>query len=399
MKQVDIITPVYLNSAIGPTSTLRRLLAHGDYIASRGYQINVFTIDTFSPQGPSEGAAVRSNHLAGLKSIAKRMVKRSGTLTALFLRREHRRAERTVRAYLALGRKPDAVVFDEETTAHYYQTLTPHQEPKQVLFFHSDGHKWTMECLTYPKLARTRLFRTMDRRYEATIRRADRLVFIARVGMVNFLADNPDISPDRCSFFHNGIDDAPQPHIDWQVTPRYRLVCTGTVDQRKGQHLIVEALGRLTPEERAPFSLTIVGGGPGIQPIEAMVHRYGLEGHVTMLGSIPNAQVNEVLGRCTVFVLMSQNEGLPISIIEAMRAGLPVITTNVAGMPEQVTTGRNGVLLDPDAEALAALFRGMERYDWPAMGRASRQRYEAEFTFQLMLSRYCDMLDATLGAQ
>ena len=57
------------------------------------------------------------------------------------------------------------------------------------------------------------------------------------------------------------------------------------------------------------------------------------------------------------------------------------------------------MLLDPDAAALAALFRGMEQYDWPAMGRASRQRYEAEFTFQLMLSRYCDMLDATLGAQ
>ena len=105
------------------------------------------------------------------------------------------------------------------------------------------------------------------------------------------------------------------------------------------------------------------------------------------------------LQRHGIFILMSSNEGLPISIIEAMRAGLPVITTNLAGMPEQVETGRNGVLIACKADALAELLGRMEEYDWEAMGQESRRRFEREFTFSLMLQQYCAMLEGVAKSE
>ena len=90
---------------------------------------------------------------------------------------------------------------------------------------------------------------------------------------------------------------------------------------------------------------------------------------------------------------MSNNEGLPISIIEAMRAGLPVISTPVAGIPEQVEPLYNGLLVEPEAGKLAEVLNNITQYDWKQMGINSRKRFEKEFSFEQMLKSYCDMLD------
>ena len=90
---------------------------------------------------------------------------------------------------------------------------------------------------------------------------------------------------------------------------------------------------------------------------------------------------------------MSNNEGLPISIIEAMRAGLPVISTNVSGIPEQIEPLYNGLLIEPSVDELVKVLNNLPQYDWKSMGENSRKRFEKEFTFKQMMNSYCDMLD------
>lgn len=89
---------------------------------------------------------------------------------------------------------------------------------------------------------------------------------------------------------------------------------------------------------------------------------------------------------------MSDNEGLPISIIEAMRAGLPIIATNVAGIPE--TIDDNGFLLDLDNDALFKVLDNLDMYDWDNLGKLSRQKFEKEFLFSRMAKDYCDIMDS-----
>ena len=94
---------------------------------------------------------------------------------------------------------------------------------------------------------------------------------------------------------------------------------------------------------------------------------------------------------------MSYNEGLPISILEAMSMGLPVISTNRSGIPETVDVGYNGILINPDSEELFGIFNKMEIYNWNEMGKNSRTKYEHQFTFERMKEEYCNMIHKVVG--
>lgn len=402
---VDDLLSANLHTPIGPTGTLRRLIANRDYFSARGMDFGVFTYDIVRPSGMEAAGNPPKRRFGRIKALLRGLIQGNRWLTVLYLLRERRRVQHFVRVYLALGRRVDILVFHEEYTAYEYLRQAGFlgcnrtRQPQIVLFQHSDGTKWTMELASFPKLRNTWLYKRMDREMDLVYHRADRLVFIARVGLENFNHKNPDIPRERLVFFHNGIEDLPLAECRERNGVKYDLVCTGTVNARKGQPRILEALGRLREEQRKEFHLTIVGDGPAMEACRELTRCYGMEEQVTFRGRVANREMHGELQRHGIFILMSSNEGLPISIIEAMRAGLPVITTNLAGMPEQVETGRNGVLIACKADALAELLGRMEEYDWEAMGQESRRRFEREFTFSLMLQQYCAMLEGVAKSE
>ena len=136
----------------------------------------------------------------------------------------------------------------------------------------------------------------------------------------------------------------------------------------------------------------MIGEGPERVRLEKLVNDYGLAKNVTFEGLIENSQVYKYLYQNNIYILMSNNEGLPISIIEAMRTGLPVISTKISGIPELVDI--NGILIDPNVEQLTTIFYHMDEYDWNVMGKRSRERWKKDFTFDRMKKQYCDMLDS-----
>jgi glycosyltransferase involved in cell wall biosynthesis len=116
--------------------------------------------------------------------------------------------------------------------------------------------------------------------------------------------------------------------------------------------------------------------------------------------------VPELLGEAGVFVLSSRYEGLPLSIIEAMRAGVPVLASRVGGVPELVRDGETGGLFPAgDADALRGLLSGL--LDDPErrrrLGAAGRQAYERGFALEPMidalLSVYRRVLETHAGAR
>lgn len=156
------------------------------------------------------------------------------------------------------------------------------------------------------------------------------------------------------------------------------------VDQ-KDHSTLLRALTRVSGDWR----FVLVGDGPLLHPMQQLAHELGLRDSVSFLGN--RSDVPELLADSDIFILSTKWEGLPVSILEAMRAGLPVIATDVGGVSELVLDGTSGYLTRvADERHLAHRIqqlvdsRGLRRQ----LGMAARNRYTEEFQMDKCISRH-----------
>lgn len=403
MTKVDVIRPGSLKKIIGPSGTLRRIINNKSYFECRGYQINVFTHDDLNRESSSKGEPV-SGPIRGhsWKTKLRMIAKESRWLGMLYIIRDYLNVRKLISYYFRLKRPVDVVVF--HSPFECYQFLKRNkQKVKTVLFLHTDGIPFKMETIYFPKLKNTFFFQRLLKLEEFVIRNVDRCVFITNIGRENFLNYYPFMDRDKTTVILNGIEDLSEEEKKGlkiveseRVDFKYRMCCTGTINTRKGQRIIIEALRHLDKSVLKDIHVTFVGEGPERPSLEELVEKYGLQNNVCFQGAVENSQVYLQLAKANIYILMSYNEGLPISIIEAMRMGLPVISTCIAGIPELVINEVNGILLEPNERQLITLFSHLGDHDWVQMGVNSRMRFSREFTFDRMKSEYCDMLDKVM---
>ena len=155
------------------------------------------------------------------------------------------------------------------------------------------------------------------------------------------------------------------------------LVSVGRLKAPKDFHTLLTALGRL---HGAEYDALIVGDGPERLELADLIDRLGLQQRVQLCGE--RDDIPSLLASADCFVLASRSEGLPMSILEAMAAGLPVVASDVGGVAELVDDGTTGLLVPPqDAAQLAdALRRVLSDADLRArLGAAGRRRVEDDF--------------------
>lgn len=159
------------------------------------------------------------------------------------------------------------------------------------------------------------------------------VVPVGRIHVVhNTLPVDPNISPKKIG-----------------ITPS--ILFLGRVGERKGIHDLIEAAYLL--KQKIPFTITIAGDGE-VKKYQQLAGSKGLSDQIGFLGWIGPEQKEVLLKQASVLVLPSYNEGLPMSIIEAMVNGIPVVASNVGGIPDVVQTGLDGYLIEPgDVKALA----------------------------------------------
>ena len=209
---------------------------------------------------------------------------------------------------------------------------------------------------------------------------------------------NPPLIP-------NGIptdEYAPNPdtRAQWRqahgIEPRATVVThIGRFAVQKNHALLVEAFAQVHSD--APLYLLLVGAGELEDAVRQQVAGLGLQERVRFLGV--RADVADILRASDVFVLSSRWEGNPMSVMEAMAAGLPVVSTAVGGVPELVREGETGLLVpSEDAGALAQALQAL--VDDPAhrqaMGDAARQRAVARFDIRHTVRRYEQLYEKLL---
>jgi glycosyltransferase involved in cell wall biosynthesis len=143
--------------------------------------------------------------------------------------------------------------------------------------------------------------------------------------------------------------------------------------------------------------LELIGDGPLTESVKNQVRHHGLEDRVVFSGLCKDVPLR--LARSDIFVLASEWEGLPLSILEAMRANLPVVASDVGGVAESVDDGKTGFLVpkgnrDVFADCLGRLLGDDQLRK--RMGLEGRGLYEREFSFELMYQRTLEVYRGVL---
>ncbi|WP_165900803.1 glycosyltransferase [Microbispora triticiradicis] len=131
----------------------------------------------------------------------------------------------------------------------------------------------------------------------------------------------------------------------------FLIVNVANFRPQKNHRLLVDAAARVVAaESRAVFLLA--GSGPELEPTARRIAALGLDAAVRIAGHVPDA--GRLIAAADLLVLSSSWEGLPVVVMEALAAGVPVVSTAVGGVPDLIETGRNGVLTPPgSADGLA----------------------------------------------
>jgi glycosyltransferase involved in cell wall biosynthesis len=233
-----------------------------------------------------------------------------------------------------------------------------------------------------------------------SLSRAKKLVAVSN-SLGDYLREQ-GVADERIRVVHNGVPqvdglpDRPAPSTEWTF---------GTVAlfrPRKGLETALEALRRLRLQG-APARLRAIGAfeTPEYEAkIRALVDSLGLADAVDWTGF--TRDVHGELARIDAMILPSLfGEGLPMVVLEAMAAGVPVVATKIEGAPEAIRDGQDGLLVAPgDAAELAHALRGLidGRIDWNALRRSALARHGEKFSDEAMARGVAAVYRETLDA-
>ena len=208
------------------------------------------------------------------------------------------------------------------------------------------------------------------------------------------LAFDLAIEPERVHVIANGIARLHEPAAaeNTDATPTQnssampRLIMVARMKSPKRHDVLLQALAKVRNTLGHELPVTFAGDGPLSAKLHTQAKELNLE-NITWAGDV--SQVSELLTQHEVFVLLSDHEGMPITVLEAMRAGLCVLASSLPGIREQINAYQDGILVanTPDAVAEKLLQLVRDPHMRKRLGRAAQQKFEDSFTADTMAER------------
>lgn len=199
----------------------------------------------------------------------------------------------------------------------------------------------------------------------------------------------------------NGIDISPFADLPARAVAKQRLGfpedalvlgCVGRLEPQKGHRYLLEALSAILVETGDCPHLFIVGDGGERDRLQSLVSQWGLSQRVHLLGA--RRDIPDLLAAFDVFVLPSLWEGLPLAMLEAMAASLPVIATDVGGIGEVIPNQESGLILPPaSSSALKVAIQQLASNSSlrASLGAAAKMRVEQRYSAAAMLGALEDI--------
>jgi len=210
---------------------------------------------------------------------------------------------------------------------------------------------WTTDYITdFEKNTYSQQIEKMKARRRRILTEADAVIAVS-----NFMGDLAKligVEPAKINVIHNAIDfgnevkaGATRP-VPADLPGDGQIIMTACrLTKWKGVDRLIKAMPEIIKRLSRVY-LVILGDGPELENLRQLVQSLNLTEQIKFLNRVPHESVLKYLSRADVFVLNTNYEGLSHTLLEAMKAGVPVIATNVGGNPEVITDGRNGLLID-----------------------------------------------------
>lgn len=217
------------------------------------------------------------------------------------------------------------------------------------------------------------------------------------------------VAPERIGLIYNGVAEAGDPPADRLQTRRglgiedgaLVLVIVANLIPYKGHLDLVEALGVIAGRMPADWKLLVLGRDEGVGvTVRARAEAVGIAEHVLLLGQ--RADIADLLDASDIGLLASHQEGFSNAILEGMRAGLPMIVTDVGGNAEAVIDGETGLVVpphEPGAFAQAILRLASDPVLRKAFGDSGRRRVEQYFSLKACVDAYEAMYKGLLAGK
>jgi len=189
---------------------------------------------------------------------------------------------------------------------------------------------------------------------------------------------------------------------DWRAKEGFKdsdvlFVCVARFAPQKNQTLLLESFAQ-GPAADPRARLVLVGEGELRAHLEEQVRKLNLAGKVHFLGL--RSDIPDILGAMDAFVLSSDYEGNPLSVLEAMASGLPVVSTAAGGVPNLLEAGKEGFLVAPgDLQGLAKSMSTLLKYDSvrSSMGAAAASRARKNYDVSNMVRAYEEVYEEVLA--
>lgn len=235
------------------------------------------------------------------------------------------------------------------------------------------------------------IYRFIDRLTESSV---DRFIVVSD-SLEKLLTSKRGISAKRVVKIHNGIElhkyhpayNSGKLRIELGISQDVPLIGSiGRIIWSKGLEYLIEATKEifiLYPQAR----LLIVGEGPFKNKLVLKCKKLGIINNVIFTGFIND--IREILSSIDLLVFPSLSEGFPMVVLEAMAMGKPIVATRIDGITEQISDGKEGLLVPPkDPSALAEAVSKLigNRKLAKSMGLAARKKAEAEFSVEKMIA-------------
>jgi len=227
---------------------------------------------------------------------------------------------------------------------------------------------------------------------------ADKLIFVSEFLMG--AAKKLGCPEQKMCVNYLGVPDFEISKYHSKITEPFKFIMVARMVPVKNHVNAIDAFARAIKETNEPMQLTLIGYGDLENSIEDQVLKLGINKNIRMLGRLCNERVIEEIAHSDCVVLVSrihsikgitnQQEGLPISLLEGARLGLPAIACNTGGIPEIIEQGSNGYLVNPlDIDDIKdAMLKMVENSEkTKTMGEKSKLLVQNKFDFNKQMKK------------
>lgn len=247
---------------------------------------------------------------------------------------------------------------------------------------------------------------TSKKIYRSVFEEADLILPVSEFWEKKLLAIG---APEDRVFVHRvGIDVSHFSYRERVANSRsLRLITTARFVEKKGLSYAIQAVAQVKKEHpNIKFNYDIIGEGPLFEEIECLVSSLEISDCVKLHGALPHGDVQKLIADADVFILPSikasngDQEGIPVSLMEAMASGMPVLSTLHSGIPELVDDSVSGYLVpERDVNALAEkiVYLAVRPESWSRLGQAGRAKVEKNYNKdhqnRLLIDMYSKLLN------